>query len=212
MSGEAITKEQYEANPRAYWDRPEEINGPAEFKLPSLKDNPLWALNIFPEIILNEGRDLCLDLGCGGGRYIGLTAQNFKRVIGVDFSASNINHARRIIEALGIENVAFCLTALGDMGGIEDDSVDFAYSVAVFMHMVNAERRAALKELARVLKPEGRAVLIEITKLENSAFDCPELEPEEWGGMLEEAGLAIEEFEEEGKAAPFTRYKLRKAG
>jgi ubiquinone/menaquinone biosynthesis C-methylase UbiE len=133
----------------------------------------------------------------------------FVRVIGVDFSASNLETAERSLEDLGLKNVDLYNSDLSDMGVIPEASVDFAYSMAVFMHMPNETKKKALKELARVLAPRGVAILIEIVPIVEGAFDCPDIEEEKWEDMIEEAGLKIESV---GPAGPFMKFKLTKGG
>ena len=208
-----MTKQEYEKDPKDYWEHPVSIGVGLDLysggPVPE-SQNPLWVKNIQQDIIINPGKDLCVDLGCGGGRYLGGTAPYFKKVIGVDFSINNIDKARRHIESAGIKNVGFYLTSLADMWEIQSGIVDFAYSVAVFMHMPNETRMAALREIHRILRSDGRAVLLEITSMEHGAFDCPDLTPLEWENMLIEAGLVLDEKTGQETEGDFVRYKLHK--
>jgi len=204
-----MDKQKYEADPRAYWD----LTRPEGESINSINERDprgmaLWVAHVFPEILANPGRDICLDLGCGGGRYIPQAALQFKKVIGIDFSVSNLETAQSSLSSLGIPNVEFCNSDLGDMLGFSEAYADFAYSMAVFMHMPNDTKRRALKELHRVLKPEGIAVLVEIVPISPGAFDCPDIEEWEWEDMIAEAGLKIVDIE---SADPFMKYKLRRA-
>jgi len=202
-----ITKQEYEKNPYAYWSAPKPLRGSTVVtnKLPDISDSPLWAKNVLPEILRNSKHDLCLDLGCGGGRYIGHASEHFTKVIGIDFSEYNIERAAHDFSRIG--NIEFLLSSLADISPIETASVDFAYSAAVFLHMPNDIKRAALKELSRVLKPEGNAVLIEITPIVKGAFDCPDISTTEWQGMIKDAGLKLDS---DTDANPFRKYKLNK--
>jgi len=87
------------------------------------------------------------------------------------------------------------------------DTVDFAYSSAVFMHMPNVTKKLALAELARVLKPDGCAILVEIVPIFNGAFDCPNITQQEWNDMVREAGLIIKDEE---VVLTFKKHKLCK--
>lgn len=202
-----MNKTEYEKNPHAYWGAPQPGRGSNKVisKLPDISKNPIWAKNIFPEIKLNINHELCLDLGCGGGRYIGHTSEYFKKVIGIDFSRYNIERATK--DYRNFDNIEFILANLTDISMIKNNSVDFAYSAAVFLHMPNSVKQVALKELARVLKPEGHAVLVEIVPIENGAFDCPDIKDFEWKDIVNIAGLRIEINED---ADPFRKYKLCK--
>jgi SAM-dependent methyltransferase len=210
-----MTKQEYEKDPKAYWEKPVSIGVALDLysggPVPE-KQNPLWVKNILPDILINEGHDLCVDLGCGGGRYLGNTAEYFRQVMGVDFSANNLNQAKKHIETANIKNVIFYQASLIDMPEIKSGDVDFAYSVAVLMHMTNENRLAAMREIHRILSPNGRAVLLEITSMEHGAFDCPDMTPLEWENILINAGLDLEE--KTGREIPgdFVRYKLHKGG
>jgi len=199
-----LTKQEYEANPKAYWNMPHPIMEETK-NTPS--DMPLWVKYVQPEILKNTDHDLCLDLGCGGGRYITSSAMLFSKIIGIDFSESSLEIAKDYMHSTGAENIEFYNADLGDIKDIPDASADFAYSIAVFMHMPNETKRRALKELYRVLKPGGRAVLIEIVPLKEGAFDCPDIRGEDWRDMIDEAGLEAENI---GPADPFTKFKLRR--
>jgi SAM-dependent methyltransferase len=208
-----MTKQEYEKNPNTYWEHPIGIGIPInleEGKPLPLQKNPLWVNNIQQDIIINPGKDLCVDLGCGGGRYLGHTAEYFKQVIGVDFSSNNIARAKRYTDSIGIKNVLLYHTSLADMPDVMSDSVDFAYSVAVFMHMPDEIRKMSLQELRRILKPDGRAVLLEITSMEEGAFDCPNLTPLEWENMLINAGLDLDDKTGKELEGEFVRYKIHK--
>ena len=208
-----MNKQEYESNPQLYWENPLKVGAglpTLSGQLLPLSENPLWVKNILPDILINLNHNLCVDLGCGGGRYIGHTAQYFKQVVGVDFSKSNIEQARNYVSAAGIENITFYCTSLNLMANISVGSVDFAYSAAVFMHMTNEVKKAALKELSRILNPGGCAVLLEITSMKDAAFDCPDITPKEWENMIVAAGLyIIKETKIEGG---FVKYKICKGG
>ena len=103
---------------------------------------------------LGSGR--ALDLGCGPGRMSMHLARYFSRVDAVDISAGMIERAR----AAGLpENVHLYVLEQARLP-FEDGSFDFVLSFTVFQHIPDREVTASyLTETARMLAPEGRAVL-----------------------------------------------------
>jgi SAM-dependent methyltransferase len=95
---------------------------------------------------------LLLDLGCGDGGWTMTVAATVaaQRVLGVEFIEEFARAARRV----GVEVVA------GDLGEplpIEDGSVDVVHSNQVIEHLPKTD--AFMREIARVLKPGGYAVV-----------------------------------------------------
>lgn len=106
------------------------------------------------------GRDvgIALDLGCGNGRHAELLAPAADGVLGVDASVGLLTTAReRAMErGFGLDLVA------GDASRIpiRTDAVDLAVYVATIHHLPSrAARLESLAELARVLAPDGVALV-----------------------------------------------------
>jgi ubiquinone/menaquinone biosynthesis C-methylase UbiE len=96
-----------------------------------------------------------LDVGCGNGRHAELLAEAADRVVGLDASEALLSAAH---ERVG-ESVSLLL---GDAARLPlaADSVDLAVYVATLHHLATADdRRGSLDELARVLAPDGRALV-----------------------------------------------------
>ena len=98
-----------------------------------------------------------LDYGCGDSGFQATLAPSLERVIAVDISEASIQKASARARRLGLSNIEF---RIGDCEAlpIEDNSVDAAYGVAILHHLDLAR---AFAELARVIKPGGRAVFAE---------------------------------------------------
>lgn len=103
-----------------------------------------------------------LDLGCGAGmdsiiaaRRVGPTG----RVIGIDFSEAMLVRARVAKEAAGLSQLQF---QQGDAERLPlaDDSIDVALVNGIFN--LNPQRKEIFSELARVLRPHGRAYVAEL--------------------------------------------------
>lgn len=96
---------------------------------------------------------LVLDAGCGGGRYsVAWKLLGADSVIGLDFSTQGIEDAQKRVEEKGIKKVKFIK---GDVLNIpfDDNSFDIVFSNGVLHHTSNWKK--GIKEIVRVLKPEG---------------------------------------------------------
>jgi ubiquinone/menaquinone biosynthesis C-methylase UbiE len=119
----------------------------------------------------DEGRT-ALDLGCGNGRHAELLAERATRVVGVDLSGELLDLARERATDRGYRDRFEPLC--GDAGTLPlcDDSVDLCVYVAALHHLDGRETRlTSLDELARVLTPEGRA-LVGVWSVTHSRFDA----------------------------------------
>lgn len=112
--------------------------------------------------------ETALDIGCGNGRHAALLADVADRVVGVDASQALLDAAEeRVGDRVGL--------LLGDAARLPlaADSIDLAVYVATLHHLPStADRRASLDELARVLAPEGRA-LVSVWSTAHDRFDAP---------------------------------------
>jgi SAM-dependent methyltransferase len=104
------------------------------------------ALDIQPE-------DSVLELGCGIGRIGRELASRCRHWTGVDISENMIRHARERMEHL--ENVSFHRLQRSSLDMLEDNSIDKAYSIAVFCHMDKEDLYLYMQELNRVVRPGG---------------------------------------------------------
>ena len=134
------------------------------------------------------------DLGAGEGSFSLLLAQSAKKV-----------HRRRLLRqddrvcaanrriAIGVKNVDY---RLGDMEElpIDDAAVDLVFFSQSLHHALHPER--AVAEAARILKPGGRIVILDLAK--HRFEEAREMYADEWLGfseaelesMLERAGFA----------------------
>ncbi|WP_435318849.1 class I SAM-dependent methyltransferase [Haloarchaeobius sp. TZWSO28] len=99
-----------------------------------------------------------LDLGCGNCRHAELLATHCDSVVGLDLSRGLLETGR---ERATDHGFAVDLVQ-GDASSLplQDGSVDLAVYVATLHHLPTREaRRASLDELARVLSPDGLALV-----------------------------------------------------
>lgn len=100
-------------------------------------------------------KGLAVEIGSGLGRITANLARQFERVEATDVSPEMIRQAREL--GLG-ENITW--TATDGRLPVADGSADLVYSYNVMQHIPNrAEVAAYLREIARVLGPEGRGVI-----------------------------------------------------
>ena len=97
----------------------------------------------------------CVEVGSGPGRMTGALAARFDRVVAVDVSPAMIGRARAEVDA---PNVDFRVVSGDRLDGVADASADVVVCYLVLQHL--PQRRVIvsyLRELARVLAPEGEA-------------------------------------------------------
>ncbi len=130
------------------------------------------------------------DLGCGTGAMVAQLAPRVARVIGVDQSAAMLAAARRKIGKA--DNVRLQRGDLEKLP-IADATCDAALMVLVLSYAPRVE--PALAEMARVLKPGGRAVVVDLLAHDRQDFrrlmgqQTAGFEVEALGKLLEQAGL-----------------------
>ncbi|WP_128478038.1 class I SAM-dependent methyltransferase [Halorussus pelagicus] len=99
-----------------------------------------------------------LDLGCGNGRHAELLAGHADRVVAADASRGLLDTARERAAERGFD--ADLVQADAARLPLRDSTVELAVYVATLHHLPSrAARVGSLDELARVLAPEGRALV-----------------------------------------------------
>jgi ubiquinone/menaquinone biosynthesis C-methylase UbiE len=123
--------------------------------------------------LLGDGPGRLLDVGCGGGAHAAELAEHGWSVTGVDVSVSQLELAR----ARGVDVVA------ADAAELPFQQESFDAAVSMFTHTDISDFAAALREVARVLRPGGRFVYLGVHPcfVGPHAFvhgrDVPELHP-----------------------------------
>ncbi len=105
------------------------------------------------------------DLGCGTGQTIAQLAPNVKQVIGVDNSAAMLKAAKK--RAAPFDNVDL---RRGDLEALPiDDAVcDAALLLLALTYVVDPP--TVIREMSRILKPGGRAVIIDLLPHDRDDF------------------------------------------
>ena len=133
------------------------------------------------------------DLGAGDGSFSLLLARRAARVIAVDASEKMLEVGRELAARNSVQNIEFCAGDMEELP-IDDSTLDVAFFSQSLHHALHPAH--ALEEAARILKPGGRLVILDLAK---HRFDeARELYADEWLGfaeadlesMLEKAGFA----------------------
>ncbi|HZM17943.1 MAG TPA: class I SAM-dependent methyltransferase [Gaiellaceae bacterium] len=173
-----------------------------------------------------------LDLGCGVGRFSRALAARFKTVLGVDVSEEMVRQAGEQHPHEAFPNLRF---DAGDGVSVPaaDGSSDFIFSYEVFQHMPSEDViQANLREVARVLRRDGAALLHVKTEAERGAaarlvpdalvrlakravgrdplvsdpsFRGTAVSRDRLEGLFNEAGLSVRELREDPTHEPGSR-------
>jgi SAM-dependent methyltransferase len=103
-----------------------------------------------------------IDLGCGSGRWAKKVAPLVGRVICVDASSQALAVARNNLASFG--NVEFLEASVSEVP-LPAESADFVFSLGVLNHV--PDTRDAMRECARLLKPEGPLLVYLYYNFEN---------------------------------------------
>lgn len=105
------------------------------------------------------------DLGCGTGQMTAALAPFVGHVIAVDASAAMLQAAKKRLQ--GLDNIEL---RRGDLEAlpIDDGRLDAATLALVLHHLAEPER--ALAEVARVLKPYGRLLIVDMLPHDRESY------------------------------------------
>jgi len=143
-----------------------------------------------------DSSKLVLEVGTGGGTMIPFLLENASEVMAVDNSREMLNRALKSVTAERlIDRVDFRL------GDAEHLPVGDAMVDAVFMHMLlhhSGNPLQAMKEAARVVKPGGVLVLVDLAEHTDAGFK--EVQGDLWPGFtmdqlkefVKESGFTVE--------------------
>ncbi|HMD56567.1 MAG TPA: methyltransferase domain-containing protein [Solirubrobacteraceae bacterium] len=102
-------------------------------------------------------RDRVLDIGAGTGLLALAAAPLVASVSAVDLSPAMCRHLAEKFHTLGLNNAEVMVSAATHLP-LPDSSIDVAVSNYCFHHLTDVEKRRALSEIRRVLRPGGRLV------------------------------------------------------
>lgn len=115
-----------------------------------------------------------LDIGCGNGALLQELCPQAERCIGVDASRELLNHA--VANHQDNKNVSFHHIT-GPLLPLEDQSVDLAISLLSFRYL---DWDPMMRELERVLQPEGRILIVDMVAVPPRLKEYPFLLQSKW--------------------------------
>jgi ubiquinone/menaquinone biosynthesis C-methylase UbiE len=144
-----------------FWN--DEYKDPGFFALSTVVSSDLekwvrWMQKEFGRDVFRPGLTV-LDLGTGNGRNLLYLCEQFGMSgIGFDISEEGIKQGRQSFATQnlgGQVKIEFKVHSIKDPLPVGDESVDFVLDMMTSHFLKEDERRAYLKEVLRVLKPEG---------------------------------------------------------
>lgn len=146
---------------------------------------------------VNDSGVIC-DLGCGPGQVAAYLHSRGRKACGVDLSNEMVKQAERLNPDINFQQ--------GDMLALSEVSDDYYGGIAAFYSIIHIPRPsvvAALRELKRVLRPQGTLLLTFHIGQEtvhrdeflgkNVSLDFHFFETEEMKNNLRQAGFELEE-------------------
>jgi tRNA (uracil-5-)-methyltransferase TRM9 len=106
-----------------------------------------------------KNTDMVADIGCGNGRHLFPCAECCSHVVGVDISQKLLRIVQKKLRNKAIDNVILVHADVVQLP-FADDRLDAVLFIASLHNIQGNEHRlTALKEVARVLKPNGIALI-----------------------------------------------------
>jgi SAM-dependent methyltransferase len=97
-----------------------------------------------------------VDLGCGLGNYAVYLAGRGFTVTGIDISPTAIALAKENAKKRGVSCKFLVADVLGDLGGVIEDTFDFAYDWEFLHHIYPENRRRYVENVIGLLEPDGK--------------------------------------------------------
>lgn len=106
-----------------------------------------------------------LDVGCGVGTFAIHSAKAGAVSTGIDYSIESLNHANAVAVKYGLSNnCTFVIGSAFDLP-FKNDSFDKVSCIDFIEHITDNEKVDLCKEITRVLKPGGAAVIYTPNKI-----------------------------------------------
>jgi SAM-dependent methyltransferase len=146
-----------EAN-RGYWDENYDwANAGDEWSQPWGGPDSQWYSTLLPRIRSYLPTDTILEIGCGYGRWTHFLKDLCQRLIVIDLSEQCVRACQRRFCAHS--NIQYEVNDGMSLAAVADASVDFVFSFDSLVHADERVLERYLCELARTLRPGGKAFL-----------------------------------------------------
>jgi len=159
---------------------------------------------VLKSIGLKKG-DVFLDAGSGDG-YISLAASKIVgdegKVIAVDIWEGSMNILKKEIQEHDIGNIETIIADISYKIPVEDKYIDICYMGNVLHGFVeNEDNNEVMREINRIIKPDGIFAVIEFKKVENTPGPPMNVRitPEEVETIVSNHGFKVLEVIEAGK-------------
>lgn len=117
-----------------------------------------------------------LDLACGPGAWALDFARTYPHaeVVGIDIAQVPLTEARRLAKRENLANAVFHEGDITDQAGLPfpDNAFDLVWARLVFLHLPRVTWEPMLREIYRVLRPNGAFVVLD-TDLTSGSFSNP---------------------------------------
>lgn len=157
--------------------------------------SPHWAKSLKPSLlakkllkILPKKKNKVLEIGIGNGRDSIFFAQNNNEVYGIDIVAKAVKMAKENAERVGVIKLLKFRVGNAEKLSFKDRFFDAIYSISV-LHSTKIEK--SIHEIARVLKPEGRAIIYLYELIEKSGQNFIYYSKDDVEKILKKSGLKI---------------------
>ena len=194
MSGRRTT-DRYDM--KTYWSRVHELDereGVDEMSLVMHHDLPRY-YNTFYDHVESRAyfrawgcagipdRGACVEIGAGRGRWTRRLLERRLDVHGIDISERSVRRLRELFP-----QAAFQAGSASEIA-IPTGTIDLVSSVVVLLHLPPLEKESAIREISRILRPGGFAILVESTYVKDSASHVFPLSAESWIDRFRNVGM-----------------------
>jgi ubiquinone/menaquinone biosynthesis C-methylase UbiE len=139
-----------------------------------------------------------VDVACGtGGPGLWMAQQSGATLVGVDPATAGLTAAQARAERVGLADRAKFWTGTFEHTGLADAAADAVMTIEAFQYA--PDKRAALNELARILKPGGRVgiVCFEVDPAKVAGLPVLGVDPViDYTPLLTDAGFTVDAYEE----------------